>query len=222
MSEWHGDAQRLTQKQQITLALNLKRKMKGGLEVTDEHFDLLFSPDVRQFSHFHWTPMQVALKASEILSDLKVERLLDVGSGCGKFCAITAILGEIQVTGVEQREFLNSAAKKIRNYFQLSNLNFVHGSAFDMSWKEFDCIYFFNPFCEQKTPERHIRNDVPLSESLYHTFVQLTLSRLREQKKGSRVMTFHGMGGVLPDSYQLSYQKAIGADFLKVWIKSID
>ena len=170
--------------------------MKGGLEVTDEHFDLLFSPDVRQYSHFHWTPMHVALKASEILKDLKVERLLDVGSGCGKFCAITAILGEIQVTGVKQREFLNSAAKKIRNFFQLSNLNFVHGSAFDMSWKEFDCIYFFNPFCEQKTPERHIRNDVPLSEPLYHTFVQLTHSRLREQKKGSRVMTVHGMGGV--------------------------
>ena len=95
----------------------------------------------------------------------------------------------------------------------------IHGSAFDLSWKEFDCIYFYNPFCEQKTPERRMRNDLNMNESIYNSYLQITLNRLREQKAGTRVITYYGLGAALPDEYDLKYQKAVGSDFLKVWEK---
>ena len=210
----------LTHSEAGNLAQSLKRKLLNGLTIEDDVFDLLYAPDVRKFSEIHFTPFEVAFKAAEVLKTMNVERMLDVGSGSGKFCLLTGILANIPVTGVEQRDFLTSAAKKARNAFRLENVNFVLGSAFDLSWKEFDCIYFYNPFCEQKTPERRIRNDVPLADSLYQTYVQMSVLRLKEQKKGSKVMTYHGLGGEMPNDYALLYQKAIASDFLKVWIKN--
>jgi protein-L-isoaspartate O-methyltransferase len=214
------EEQRLTHKEEGFLAQSLKRKLLMGAEVEDEVFDLLYPPEVRKFSQIHFTPLLVAKKAADVLKTMKVERMLDVGSGSGKFCILTAILSGISVTGIEQRDFLALAAKKAKNAFRLENVNFLAGSAFEISWKEFDCIYFYNPFCEQKTPERRMRNDVPLQESLYQSYVQQSLSRLQEQKKGSKVMTYHGLGGAMPDTYSLYYQKAVGSDFLKVWIKT--
>jgi len=211
--------QKLTHKEENIYAQNLKRKLLQKELITDDYFDLVFSPEVRSFSQIHWTPLVVATKATEVLKQMKVERLLDVGSGCGKFCLITSILSEIEVTGVEQREFLYSASKKAKNAFRLPQLKFMSGSAFDLSWKEFDCVYFFNPFCEQKTPERRMKNDVPMNESLYSTYLQLTLNRLREQKIGSKVMTYYGLGAELPEDYSLIYQKSLGSDFLKIYEK---
>ena len=215
-----SDNQRLTKKEEGSLAQDLKRKLLKNENLSDEDFDLIFSPEVRSHSQVHWTPIAVAKKAAEVLQEMKVEKILDVGSGCGKFCLLTSILSEMQVTGVEQRDFLSLAAKKAKNSFRLNNLNFINGSAFDLSWKEFDCVYFFNPFYEQKTPERRMKNDQPMSESLFNTFYQMTLARLREQKKGSKVMTYHGLGGALPNEYSLLYHKSIGTDFLKIWIKN--
>ena len=214
------EEQTLTNSEAGVLAQSLKRQLLNGVTVEDETFDLLFPPDVRKFSQVHFTPLLVAKKAAEVLKTMKVERMLDVGSGSGKFCLLAGLLNGTAVTGVEQRDFLALAAKKAKNALRLENVNFVAGSAFDLSWKEFDCIYFYNPFCEQKTPERRMRHDVPLQESLYNTYVQMSLSRLRDQKKGSKVMTYHGLGGELPDDYSLMYHKAVGSDFLKVWVKN--
>lgn len=215
-----NEQQILTSKEGISLARGLKQKLRNHEAITDDTFDLIFSPEVRNHSLIHWTPLAVALKAAELMKEMKVERLLDVGSGCGKFCLINAILGEARVTGVEQRDFLSLSAKKAKNSFQLENLNFIHGSAFDLSWKEFDALYFFNPFCEQKTPERRMKNDLQMNDAIYSNYLQLTHDRLKELKKGTKVFTYHGLGCTLPDEYSLHYQKAISSDFLKVWIKN--
>ena len=221
--ENYDEPQILTKQELGSITKGLKRKLQSHdfdhETLNDDLFDLIFSPEVRNHSKIHWTPLSVAIKASEIIKELKVERLLDVGSGCGKFCLLTSILTEAQVTGVEQRDFLATAAKKAKNLFQLSNLNFIHGSAFDLSWKEFDCLYFYNPFCEQKTPERRMRNDLNMNESIYNSYLQITINRLREQKAGTKVITYYGLGAALPDEYKLKYQKAVGSDFLKIWEK---
>ena len=210
----------LTKKEEGIVAQSLKRKLLNHEQLSDDDFDLVFSPAVRSHSQIHWSPLAVATKAAEVLQQMKIEKLLDIGSGCGKFCLLTAILSDAQITGVEQRDFLSAAAKKAKNAFRLSNVNFISGSAFDLSWKEFDCIYFFNPFYEQKTPERRMNNDRPMNEALFSTYLQMTLSRLREQKKGSKVMTYHGLGAALPDEYSLLFHKSVGTDFLKVWVKN--
>ena len=220
MKSTPGEDQVLTRKELGALARGLKRKIQSGVGVTDDIFDHIFSPEVRNFSTVHWTPMAVALKAAEVLKQFKIENFLDVGSGCGKFCILNALMSEMQITGVEQRAFLSQAAKKAKNAFELPQLTFVEGNAFDLDWKEFDCIYFYNPFCEQKFPERRMRNDILFQPSLYDAHVQMSLSRLRDQKKGSRVLTYHGLGTELPDDYSLQYYKAVGSDFLKLWVKT--
>lgn len=213
------DAKLLTHSQAGILSRCLKRKILNQESVDDDSFDLVFPPGVRQFSGIHFTPLVVALKAAQILKHHQVEQVLDVGSGCGKFCIVAGMASGLFVTGVEQREFLSKAAVKAKNAFELPNVSFICGSAFDLDWKQYDCIYFFNPFCEQKVPERRMNNDLDMNESIYHTYVQMSHARLRAQKKGSLVLTYHGLGGAMPDEYSLSYQKAIGSDFLKLWIK---
>ena len=64
-----------------------------------------------------------------------------------------------------------------------------------------------------------MRNDLNMNESIYNSYLQITLNRLREQKAGTRVITYYGLGAALPDEYDLKYQKAVGSDFLKVWKK---
>src|SRR5262249_46630247 len=119
-----------------------------GRAVADFRFDALYPPEIRKHSRVHFTPVAVALKVREWLGPEPSVRLLDVGSGCGKFCLVFAASGPGRVTGVEQRLHLHEAAERAAVDLGLANVSFVCGRMEDLDWRSFNVFYFFNPFYE--------------------------------------------------------------------------
>ena len=77
--------------------------LRNGELVSDEEFDLIYSDFARQLSSCQWTPVAVAFAAARLLVRDRVCKVLDVGSGVGKFCQIAASVAPGTFVGVEQR-----------------------------------------------------------------------------------------------------------------------
>src|SRR5438309_796822 len=65
----------------------------------DIYFDRIYPEWARKLSRIHWTPIPVVRRAVELLTEgreLDPVRILDVGSGAGKFCLIGAAISYAQ------------------------------------------------------------------------------------------------------------------------------
>src|SRR6478672_1836485 len=110
------------------LARVRERLAEGTLP--DEAFDQLFPEDVRSKSMRHWTPISVARMAAARLVQHGAVRVLDAGSGPGKFCTVGAATHSlITFTGIEQRVNLVSVARRVATSLGVSNARFVLGDA---------------------------------------------------------------------------------------------
>src|SRR5947209_1589202 len=79
--------------------------------VRDARFDRVYPPLAQSVSRRFWTPVRVALTGAGWLREARSQRLLDVGSGVGKFCIVTQLAAGCATHGVEQRESLVEAAR---------------------------------------------------------------------------------------------------------------
>lgn len=147
-------------------------------------------------------------------------RLLDVGSGCGKFCLILAASGPGRVTGVEQRANLHEQAQTAAELLGLRNTSFVCGRMEDLDWRAFNTFYFFNPFYERIAHRKGMDDRTPPHAGLFFDMVKTAREKLAEAKPGSRVITYHGMGGRLTPDWQLIRTEEIHTDELQLWVKS--
>jgi hypothetical protein len=68
---------------------------------SDLAFDALYERRIRELSPQHWTPVRIARRAAELLTLSGAKRILDVGSGVGKFCIVGALTTEAQFVGIE-------------------------------------------------------------------------------------------------------------------------
>ena len=66
-------------------------RVSRGEPVADAEFDLLYPRPVRPLSERFWSPIDVARRAAELLVVRPGTRVLDVGSGAGKFCVVGAL-----------------------------------------------------------------------------------------------------------------------------------
>ena len=80
--------------------------LKLNIHITDEQFNTIYPTSIRRLSEKHWTPVSVAKAAAEFLVTNPGTRVLDIGSGAGKFCMVGAVHTRGFFTGVEQREEL--------------------------------------------------------------------------------------------------------------------
>jgi protein-L-isoaspartate O-methyltransferase len=122
--------------------------LQGGKMVTDFRFDQVYPPTIRKLSQTHWTPVEVAIRAAELLATSRQTRVLDVGSGCGKFCTVAALSNPAHFIGIEQRPHLLATAKKAAAELGASQASFIPGNMADLDWSFFDAFYLFNPFYE--------------------------------------------------------------------------
>ena len=53
---------------------------------SDNRFNTLYPEPIRLLAARHWTPLNVARRASLFLAAEHGARILDIGSGVGKFC----------------------------------------------------------------------------------------------------------------------------------------
>src|SRR3954471_20676012 len=84
----------------------------------DDEFDTVYSERVRSHSERHWTPVEVATRAADLLVASAYTRVLDVGSGAGKFCIVGALATRHgRFYGVEQRADLVHAAREAARHY---------------------------------------------------------------------------------------------------------
>jgi SAM-dependent methyltransferase len=188
-------------------------------EMTDKEIDALFPTAVRQASSRYWTPVEVARRAAEILSELGVQRVLDLGSGPGKFCVVAAARApRIEFVGLEHRAVLVEVAQTFAASVGTRNVAFELGDATTFPWAGFDAFYVFNSFAENIfSPCERFDEAVELSHSRLVTDVMRVKRLLDAAPLGTLLLTYHGLGGPIPSSYDLLKAESVGTGCLRVW-----
>ena len=201
--------------------------MKEFTSVEDEKFDLIYSPEIRELSSLHWTPVAVAAEAARFLVTDRAgyaegpakagTRVLDIGCGPGKFCLVGASRTDGRFTGVEQRSDLVLAARQAANDLRLTNVEFIHSNVLDVEFADYDAFYLFNPFEENMHYGHKIDSTVRLSPALFKTYTSYVAAQLGARPIGTRVVTYAGYTDDIPACYYC--ESALFGDDLKLWIK---
>lgn len=147
--------------------------LKLNLNVEDYEFNAIYPEQIRKLAEKHWTPVEVAKIASKFLVDKAGAKVLDIGSGAGKFCLVGSSLTKGDFSGVEQREYLCKLSNSLSQHYRLPNVKFIHSNITSINFKEYDAFYFYNSFFENidNYGEAIIDNTVELSPRLYHMYL---------------------------------------------------
>jgi predicted RNA methylase len=200
------------QKARQAQARQVRAELMDHSFVTDPRFDTAaYPPEIVELSAINWTRVFIAVMAARMLATSESTRVLDVGSGCGKFCIVAALTCPGQFTGIEIREDLHAAAVKAAEDLQADNAHFLLGDMADLDWSDYDSYYFYNPFYGKLVQASGG------AEFLRQT--QIVQERLRSRPRGTRVVTHHGFGGDMPAEYERSERHLVGAGILELWIR---
>lgn len=185
---------------------------------SDEQFNQIYPLSIQMLSRRHWTPLSVARKAANFLAAENNVRILDIGSGVGKFCLSAAYYKpKALYYGVEQRESLISHAEIAGEMLHIQNASFIHGNFTQLDFKNFDHFYFYNAFYENLSGTDKIDDSIDYSGELYNYYNRYLFKQLEQKPGGTRLATFHSLEDEIPRSYH-----EVGSEFdnlLKFWIK---
>jgi SAM-dependent methyltransferase len=187
----------------------------------EDDFDFVFPQAIRWYSSHFWTPVEVAEAAAAFLAPDPSVRVLDVGSGAGKFCIVGAATTGARFSGIEQRPHLVAVAKQASHALRVPRAEFTVGTIEGVNWSSYDAFYFFNPFEENIFQEQGcFDRTVVLSEERFWRDVGFMERVLARAALGTRIATFHGFGGRIPRSYDLVDQKYYDRGILRLWRKT--
>jgi predicted RNA methylase len=193
--------------------------LRAGQRVRDAEFDRVYPDDVRRVSARFWTPVDVAATAARWLGSLGASSVLDVGSGCGKFCIVSQLASGCAVSGLEQREHLIEVARAASARYDAA-VNYLHGTLETVDPSGFDAYYLFNPFGENLYSPNDQFDDVPeLSALRYMHDLAIIEHWLDHAPIDTCFVTYHGFGGRLPNNYVLERAQRKGSDHLRLWQK---
>lgn len=171
---------------------------------TDEGFNSIYPLPVRIQAQRHWTPVHVAKKAAAFLAVADNARILDIGSGAGKFCLVAAHEAPHALFyGVEQRQGLVRRAVKAKEQLQLKNVSFIHANITRVDLGDYDHFYFYNSFYENIDDTDRIDNSVDYTPELFDEYNRYLHRQLEQKPTGTRLVTFHCPGNELPASYKI-------------------
>jgi SAM-dependent methyltransferase len=186
----------------------------------DAEFDSFYEDKIRDLSRQHWTPVQIASRAARLLTQAGATRVLDVGSGVGKFCIVGALATTADFVGVERRGYLVDIARSAAIHHRARRATFVHANIDAFSFDGFSGIYLYNPFHEQISDSLvQIDDAVERSRLAYRHFVGRTIENLAALAAPVAVVTFNGFGGNMPKEYAFIRDEPAGTDRLELWIK---
>ncbi len=186
--------------------------------LSDEVFDQLYPASAQALSKRHWTPLQVAKVAAQFLAVDPAARILDIGSGTGKFCLAAAhFQPEAYFFGVEQRSHLVEQANQLKQVLGLTNVRFIHGNFTQLDFTQFDHFYFYNAFYENLPGTQKIDRQLDYTEELYAYYNHYLYRLLDRKPVGTRLVTFHSLEEEIPPGYHVV--NAQQRDLLKCWIK---
>jgi SAM-dependent methyltransferase len=181
----------------------LFQDIKLGLTVADAYFDEIFPEEVEKFARLHFTPIEIAKHVSKYLTETKLgAKVLDIGSGAGKFCMVGSVVTDGFFVGIEQRESLVIAANKIANNNSLFNTEFIYGNIVNVPFKDFDAFYIFNSFYENVSFDENLTDEVSLKQPNYDNYSNFVKQQLDNMPIGTRLATYFCSRSIAPDSYE--------------------
>ena len=186
--------------------------------VSDLIFNSLYPKPIQEVAEKHWTPINVAKKAAAFLATSENVKVLDIGSGSGKFCLIAA--HEHPLTnfyGVEQRQNLVDLSTELAKELQLENIFFICENICNIDFEMYDHFYFYNSFYENVPGTQKIDSTIKYSEDLYNYYNRYLYRQLKKKPSGTRLVTYHSFGREIPAGYEV-----VNTDyneFLKFWVK---
>jgi hypothetical protein len=185
---------------------------------SDAQMNLLYPKEIQLLDRKHWTPLSIANISVEFLTPHKDVKILDIGSGVGKFCLAGAYLKPwAQFFGVEQREHLVTHAETARQILEFENVTFLNKNLTQLNFKQFDHFYFFNSFYENLMDTDKIDESIVCSPHLYNYYNRYMCKQLSEMRVGTRLVTFHSLDDKVPPNYELVEIQY--GNMLKFWLK---
>ncbi len=186
--------------------------------VSDTSFLQLYPVAIRAYAKSHWTPIRVAKKAADFLGAEKGARVLDIGSGAGKFCLTAAYYRpEAFFYGVEQREEMVEHAERVKTLTGLQNLSFMHGNINTIDLRNYDHFYFYNSFYENLVCADRVNDGIEYSEELYNYYNRYLYRQLDRTPSGTRLVTFHSLEPEIPRDFHIVASDM--GNLLKFWVK---
>ncbi|MBE2251933.1 MAG: hypothetical protein IAE78_20530 [Myxococcus sp.] len=202
------------------LASLLADALRHGRPVDDSAFDALLSQTARAKSGGFWSAVEVAQTASRWLSEANATRVLDVGAGVGKWCAVASLTSGHRVWGLEQRGPLVFEARKLAQRLG-AEVVMLEGTLESVNASRFDGLYFFNPFAEH-IADKYDLYDETITPSLdtYLRDARTVEGWLRAAKLGTAMVTYNGLGGRIPTSWACQKKARLAGHVLRLWVKT--
>lgn len=184
---------------------------------SDKQFNRLYPSHIASLSRPHWTPIAVAKAASDFLAG-PGKKILDIGSGVGKFCLIAGARHKnTSFFGVEQRMNLIHFAKEANEKLQLENVHFIHANITGTDFTGFDHFYFYNSFYENLPHVDKIDNDITFSQQQFDDYTAHLFGKLLSLPKETKLVTYHAHREQIPNTYNLVRQEFDNR--LEYWMK---
>lgn len=189
-------------------------------DIEDSAFNELYPARIKILSELHWTPVEVAKIAADYLAEISNTKILDIGSGAGKFCLVGAATTKGMFYGVEQRRSLIKLSKKLATKHNISNVEFIHSNITQISFTEYDAFYFYNPFYENLNTFQQIDKKVIPNKNLYYSYTQYVRKELSKTPLGTRLVTYYSFGDEIPEGFDIEFTAFNGE--LNFWKKYFD
>jgi len=170
--------------------------------LSEKIFEELLPEKVRQKSKRFFTPESIAIEAAKWLTDGDGRKVLDIGAGVGKFCLFGAKHTGAEFIGIEARPKLVKIANEMFERFGVNNAHVEHGDIIDFKFNDFTAFFYYNPFGENLVRHLRLDDELILSEKNYYMYTEHVFNELNKVSKGSRLVTYHGGGVPVPESYE--------------------
>jgi hypothetical protein len=194
--------------------------LRVGCCPPDAVFDAFLPEDLANLSGDQWTPLEVAVMAASWLAQLGVERVVDIGSGPGKFCVAAALAGSGVFIGLEQNPRFVRVARSLARVFGVEHrVHFLRGALGQGALPQTDAYYLYNPFAQHLFAPTDGGEATPNYER-YRRDVMLAQDTFRRAPSGTVVLTYNGFGGLMPASYEACGVNRELPCVLRMWRKS--
>lgn len=190
---------------------------KNLANIIDKDFDAIYPQHIQKLSNPHWTPINICIEASKFLAINEKTKILDIGSGVGKFCFIGASTTQSQYIGIEQRKELIEISNVIVRKYLIENVNFINDNIININFNNYDCFYFGNPFFENLKILNVIDESIQFSKQLYLEYNTYVKKQLLLTKPKTKLATFCDQTGIVPKNFKLIESKF--GETLKLWEK---
>lgn len=185
---------------------------------SDVQLHHLYPRPIQLLANKHWTPLRIANLATQFLVPHEGVKVLDIGSGVGKFCLAGGYYKPgASFFGVEQRNHLVEHAETARRILGLKNVHFFAMNLTQLDLKQFDHFYFYNSFYENLLDTEKIDDSITCSPNLYNYYNHVLYKKLKEMPTGTRVAAYHCLESQGPPGYQLVEE--FEGCWLKYWMK---